>query len=252
MAYLRPVDWPRLRNDLPPPGLASNEIYKLWTTVSGGHKWSHYFPIYQEIFSPLARHSVRILEIGVYRGASLDLWRRYFTHPDRIIVGLDIDPDCARFDAPEHRVHVRIGSQVDVAFLRSVVEEFGPFDLIIDDGSHISSHIIGSFNYLFANGLKDPGIYFVEDLHANYWRGWRDSTQSFLDVCKSLIELMHSHYQTSPSAEFLLDAPSAEIPLPFKVPLVTTTLNEIRVFDSVVVLHKARRAHAPNSMRMGW
>jgi hypothetical protein len=51
---------------------------------------------------------------------------------------------------------VRIGSQADPEFLRRVVREFGPFDLIIDDGSHHSSHIIATFNHLFDAGLKDP------------------------------------------------------------------------------------------------
>ena len=162
-AYERPVQWPCRRMDAPSQEIVSNALYKLWTTIPDGLKWSHYFPIYETIFGPIRTEPLRILEIGIWRGASLQLWRQYFEHPQTIIVGVDISPECARFDAPTDGVHVRIGSQADPEFLKRVVDEFGPFDLIIDDGSHHSSHIIASFNCLYADGLKDSGIYFVED-----------------------------------------------------------------------------------------
>ena len=82
---------------------------------------------------------MRILEIGVLRGASLRLWKSYFHHSNTSLIGVDIAPECARFDAPSDGIHVRIGSQADSEFLARVVDEFGPFDLIIDDGSHHST-----------------------------------------------------------------------------------------------------------------
>ena len=72
--------------------------------------------------------------------------------------------------------------------LQGVVEEFGPFDLIIDDGSHIASHMLASFNYLFLEGLNDAGIYFVEDTHSNYFQSHRDTEFSFMDMAKSLVD----------------------------------------------------------------
>ena len=127
-----------------------------------------------------------------------------------------------------------------------MVEEFGPFDLIIDDGSHHSSHIITSFNHLFADGLKDTGIYFVEDLHANYWLPWRDSRKSFLDVCKELLEDMNAHYRGAPPSAFLTtDQPSARMTLALEVPRITTMIKEIRFFDSVVAIYKTRREYVP-------
>lgn len=244
--YMRRVQWPCWRIDTPSAELATDALYKLWKKIPGGHKWSHYFPVYQSIFGSLRDKPLRVLEIGVYHGASLKLWRKYFRHAQTIIVGVDIASDCLEFDAPAVGIHVRIGSQTDAGFLKKIVDEFGPFDLIIDDGSHVSSHIIASFNHLFASGLKDSGIYFVEDLHANYWTPWRDSPKSFLDIGKELIELMHAHYQRTTSADFFIAQASNNPHAALEVPLITTMIQEIRFFDSIVAIQKTLRKHVPH------
>jgi hypothetical protein len=243
--YQRRVQWPCYGTDIPSPEVVSNALYKMWTTFPGGHKWTHYFPIYEAIFGPVRSEPLRILEIGIWHGASLKLWRQYFDHPKTIIVGVDVLPECVRFDSPAVGIHIRIGSQADPAFLKQVVEEFGPFDLIMDDGSHHSSHIITSFNNLYADGLKDNGIYFVEDLHANYWHPWRDSRKSFLDVCKGLLEDIHAHYRSSTPEDFLIDRPSARTTSALDVPQITTMIREIRFFDSIVAIYKTRQKYAP-------
>ena len=242
--YKRPLTWRTDRKDLAASDTMSNPIYKLWQKMPQGHKWNHYFETYQAVFGDRRDRPMRILEIGVLQGASLRLWKSYFQHAKTSVVGVDINPACARFDAPAKGIHVRIGSQADRTFLAGVVEEFGPFDLIIDDGSHHSSHIITSFNGLFATGLKEDGIYFVEDLHANYWRPWRDSANSFLDFCKELVEHMHAHYKDNTLPAWDTELKSGA-PLTFEVPEITTMIREIRFFDSIVAVYKTRRLYAP-------
>jgi hypothetical protein len=169
------------------------DLYSIWQQIPGGHKWWHYFAEYERILGTMRSKPIRLLEMGVYKGGSLTMWRRYL-HPDSIIVGLDIDTSCAQFDRPAENVHVRIGDQSNFAFLKSVVDEFGPFDVIIDDGSHICSHMIRSFDYLFLNGLTPSGVYIAEDTHSNLWLDYRDQLYSFLDLCKDLVDLSHAHY----------------------------------------------------------
>jgi hypothetical protein len=243
--YLRPYRWPSYRGDVVPEELSSDPLYQLWTETSGGHKWTQYFAVYRDVFGSLASRPMRILEIGVLNGAGLRLWRRYFAHPDTVVVGIDIQPGCARFDSPNEGIRVRIGSQADPMFLQKIIQEFGPFDLIIDDGSHRSSHMIASFNCLFADGLKETGIYFVEDLHANYWPGWRDTRRSFLDVCKELVEHMHAHYQHGSPELFLVANESHQSMAALEVPIITTMIREIRFFDSIVAIYKTRRQYLP-------
>ena len=248
--YEQSIDWPAHRSNVPPAELLSDPLYELWSTIPEGHKWTHYFGVYAKVFAQQRAKPLRILEIGVLRGSSLRMWKRYFSHVDTLIVGLDIDPACAAFDASAEGIHVRIGSQTDQEFLRSVVREFGPFDIIIDDGSHHSSHIITSFNHLFADGLKDTGIYFVEDLHANYWLPWRDSAQSFLDVCKELIEHMHAHYREAGPTAFFIGKASDQTFESLSVPVITTMIEEIRIFDSIVAIQKTRRNYVPYYLRL--
>jgi spermidine synthase len=242
--YMKTVTWRTDRNDLVASGAAANPIFQLWRAMPRGHKWTHYFETYEAVFGARRNTPMRVLEIGVFQGASLRLWKSYFEHPQSSMVGVDIDPTCARFDAPADGIHVRIGSQADGEFLAKVVAEFGPFDLIIDDGSHHSAHMIQSFNHLYATGLKDDGIYFVEDIHANYWPAWRDSANSFLDFCKDLMELMHAHYWETPLSAWNTELQSGSS-LALEVPQITTMIKEIRFFDSMVAIYKTRRVHAP-------
>jgi hypothetical protein len=131
-------------------------------------KWHHYIPLYDRHFSRFRGKKVRLLEIGVCRGGSLQIWRKYFGS-GAIIYGIDIDPECARFDGVA--AEVRIGSQDDHDFLGSIIAEMGGVDLIIDDGSHHMHHICSSLNFLFPL-LSNGGIYMIEDLHTAYSRGY--------------------------------------------------------------------------------
>jgi hypothetical protein len=229
--------------------LRQTALYQLWLTIPDGNKWSQYFWIYERVFASLRHEKLKILEIGVLRGSSLRLWREYFDDPETVIVGLDIDPKCAQYAKPDRGVHVMIGNQVDRAFLADVVSRHGPFDIIIDDGSHISSQIIATFNALFLDGLKESGLYVVEDLHTSYWPGWRNSELSFIDVAKQIVELMHSHYRRAPElGAFWKGFPGRALTL--DVPLMTTKVREVRFFDSIVVIDKVSLAHPPHVIFM--
>lgn len=248
-SYERSIQWPSYRKNIPDERLLRDSLYQLWSTTSQGHKWSHYFAAYEAVFAARRAEPMRVLEIGVFEGSSLRLWKKYFTHPDTLIVGIDIKPDCIKLDSPADGIRVRIGSQADGDFLKQVMQEFGPFDLIIDDGSHRSSHIITSFNHLFAAGLKNSGIYFVEDLHANYWLPWRDTSRSFFDLCQEMIEHMHAHYRAAPAEAFLTENPSEQPMAVLEVPIITTMIREIRIFDSIVAIYKADREYIPYYIR---
>ena len=100
------------------------------------------------------------------------MWRSYF--PNSYIYGIDIhDKSCH----DEKRIRTFIGSQVDESFLRSVVDTIGEIDIIIDDGSHRSEHVIKTFEILFP-ALNQNGIYAIEDLQTSYWE--RDGGSSDL------------------------------------------------------------------------
>lgn len=221
----------------------AQDLYQVWRTIPGGHKWWHYFRVYENIIGPFRSEPIRLLEVGVYKGGSLAMWRKYL-HPASVIVGLDIDGACAQHDRPTEKVHVRIGDQSDEAFLRGVVEEFGPFDVIIDDGSHVCSHMIKTFDYLFLHGLADRGVYIAEDTHSNFWPGYRDQRYSFIDLCKDLVDLSHGHYFEHRGLDaFTLDSPQRLKEI--SMSRIGAQIEEIRFLDSVVVIQRNANRRLP-------
>ena len=109
--YLQAYRWPSYREDVVPEELSLDPLYQLWAETSGGHKWTQYFLVIADVFGPLTSRPMRILEIGVLNGAGLRLWRRYFSHADTVVVGIDILPGCARFESPNEGIHA-CGSEV--------------------------------------------------------------------------------------------------------------------------------------------
>jgi cephalosporin hydroxylase len=179
---------------------AEGELERMFLRHRGRvvRKWIHYLGFYDRHFAPYRGTPVKILEIGVWQGGSLELWREYFGAA-AMIVGVDIDPACAnRVTAPNH---VKIGSQADPEFLHRVLAEMGPPDIVIDDGSHIGVHQWASFRTLFP-ALKSGGLYVIEDLHTAYWPGFYEGgykrSGTAIDLVKQIIDDMHGWYHTKP------------------------------------------------------
>lgn len=130
--------------------------------------------------------NLNILEIGILDGKSLLTWREYFYRSN--ILGIDINPDCKKFEDKDNKISVEIGSQADGDFLSSISQQYGPFDMILDDGSHINEHVIYSFEHLFQS-LKSGGMYIVEDVHTSYWPwygGGLKDPKSMMEYFKNL------------------------------------------------------------------
>ena len=151
------------------------------------HKWNHYFPAYELHFRRFMNRAVVFWEIGCGEGGSLQMWKRYLG-PHAQIVGLDIRPECARFE--EDQIAVRIGDQSDLAFLDKVLAEFGSPDVVLDDGSHRMDHVVATFGHLYPR-LERNGVYMVEDMHTAYWDDFGGGLKregSFIELCKDLID----------------------------------------------------------------
>jgi hypothetical protein len=159
------------------------------------HKWHHYIPLYERYFGQFRGTGFRFLEIGVSKGGSMRMWRDYFGE-DAVIFGVDIDPDCARFDGQGGQV--RIGSQDDPDFLAKVIEEMGGVDVILDDGSHMMRHLRQSLKILFPR-LAPGGVYMIEDLQTSYWgtyEGGYGKPANFFNAVGEIIDDMHHWYHT--------------------------------------------------------
>ena len=223
-------------NDDTPPGAKDRPgIEGLYWSHQGPivHKWHHYLPLYERHFSPFRHQKPRFLEIGVSKGGSLALWRKYFG-PDAIIFGIDIDPACADLNGIGGQV--RIGSQDDPEFLENVVKEMGGVDIVLDDGSHYSKHIRASINTLFPL-LEEGGVYMVEDLHATYWathEGGYQRSNSFIGDIRQMYDDMHHWYHQKGQ----------------KIGATADTLSSLHLYDSIAVLEK-RNVQRPRHVKIG-
>jgi len=123
-------------------------------------KWLHYFDIYERHLKRFVGREVRILEVGVYSGGSLDMWHAYFG-PHCHVYGVDIEPACVAY--AKERTHVLIGDQADRRFWQRVREEVPRFDIVIDDGGHEPEQQIVTLEELLPH-MNPGGVYLCEDI----------------------------------------------------------------------------------------
>jgi hypothetical protein len=197
------------------------------------HKWKHYFPIYESHFGRFVNRDVVLLEIGCGEGGSLQLWKR-FLGPHARIVGVDIKPECESFE--EDQISIRIGDQSDKSFLDKITKEFGVPDIVLDDGSHMMSHINATFETLYPV-MSRNSVYMVEDLHTAYWQEYEGGLKrknSFIETCKDLIDELNADHSRGalPATDF------------------TRSTLSMHFYDSVVVFEKGRHM-AKGAPQMG-
>lgn len=158
-------------------------------------KWSLYLSDYERIFSTYRTEPVKLLEIGVQNGGSLELWRKYFPRSRRII-GCDINTACAKLTHDKDVIKVIVGDITTTETIKSILEDTPTFDIIIDDGSHKSNDIIQTFCKLFTH-LQPGGVYVVEDLHCSYWKQYQgglsrsDSSMAFFQALTDILNFEH-------------------------------------------------------------
>jgi hypothetical protein len=159
---------------------------------------------YEKVMEQYRAQAISFLEIGVFKGESVKIWREVFPNA-KCIVGIDINPDCKQYENPSQSIFIEIGDATNPSFLEYIHTKYGAFDVILDDGSHRNDHVIRTFEGLFPL-MNDNGLFIVEDTitykdngcinpaypnHLDYFskfvaylNQWRfDSTQGIRDNC---------------------------------------------------------------------
>ena len=168
-------------------------------------KWPIYLDQYEEKLSQFQKLPIKLFEIGILNGGSLEIFSKYFLNA-KLILGCDIDKNCKKLDYQESNIKVIIGDANDKAVKEEVIK-YSKFDIILDDGSHNSDDVVGSFCNYF-NHLKDGGLFIIEDLHCSYWREHRGGLFypiSSINFFKKLVDIMnHDHWGINKKKEWLL------------------------------------------------
>lgn len=188
------------------------------------HKWLHYFDVYERHLSRFRGRSPVMLEVGVFGGGSLAMWRDYLG-PGAQIVGLDINPAC-KAHAGEG-VDIFIGSQDDPALLAQILAKYPQIDIVLDDGSHVMQHMIATFQHLYPR-VSANGVYLVEDTHTCYWDEYGGGLRrpgSFMEFVKDRLDEINAVHARG------------------AIPVTGFTLatDAICCYDSVVVFERRRQ-----------
>ena len=177
----------------PPFGLFSGQF--LSHKGKSSQKWSQYLPIYDELIPELHAafgSQIRVLEIGVQAGGSIEIWRKVFGR-QATIYGIDIDHEVANLELD---AHIRIGSVTNYKFLSGVAKELGSIDFVIDDGSHHSLQQRQALEVLFPY-LSNNSVYVIEDIeHSYYWNkhGGYLRPGSIVQRMKRVIDVMNKNF----------------------------------------------------------
>ncbi|NTW69551.1 MAG: class I SAM-dependent methyltransferase [Chlorobiaceae bacterium] len=167
--------------------------YFLSNSTKRLHKWVHYFDIYERHFSRFRGKGPVMIEIGVFGGGSLAMWREYFGKDSKII-GIDIDPECKVHESDG--VEIFTGSQDDPDLIKEIFKKYPLVDIVLDDGSHMMQHMVSSFELLYER-IQPNGIYMVEDMHTCYWAEYGGGLRergSFMEYAKGKLDELNAFH----------------------------------------------------------
>ena len=187
-----------------------SELVSLYRAHHGkvSDRWSLYLAEYDRLLAPWRDRPVRLLEIGIQNGGSLEIWGRYFPNATAL-VGCDIDPKCIELRYDDPRVSVVVDDACTDAGQQRIADACREYDIVIDDGSHRSGHIVDAFARYFPM-LSSDGLFVAEDLHCSYWsefEGGLADPVSSISLFKALADVTtHEHWGIPLERQRYLDA----------------------------------------------
>ena len=147
----------------------------------------NYLGKYEFFLQCFRNQPIRLLELGIFQGASLRMWQEYFPHAE--IFGVDIREGCSQYE--DERIHI---IQTDLSNVDAVIrlKDIRP-QIIIDDASHIVSHQLLALFTLF-DVLPSGGVYILEDLETSlnpeqFEDAYRDCPLDAYEVCSRIARI---------------------------------------------------------------
>lgn len=155
-------------------------------------KWEPYFEIYERHLQHLRGKSIHLVEVGVQKGGSLEMWSEWLG-PQAKITGIDVDEACRELKYEQDNISILIGDQGDPEFWKSVEPVLGNIDVFIDDGGHTMQQQIVTFEAIFPK-LKVGSIFICEDTHTSYmsqYSGGVKHSGTFIEYAKDFVDILH-------------------------------------------------------------
>jgi hypothetical protein len=130
-----------------------------------------YLDLYEQLFLPIRKTATNILEIGIYWGGSIQLWRDYF--PTAQIYAVDIcNLDFIKKTSIKNDHCISLFTNTngynDTFIQTSFINKNIKFDMILDDGPHSLQSMIDFINK-YLPLLSENGIMIIEDIQDFQW-----------------------------------------------------------------------------------
>lgn len=164
------------------------DYFDAHTEGLGIWKWRHYLDVYHRHFSKFVGTEVQVVEVGIYSGGSLQMWRDYFG-PGCQVYGVDVREACRAYEADGVRIF--IGDQADAGFWEDFRRQVPIVDIVIDDGGHHPDQQIPTLEALLPH-IRPGGVYACEDVHG--------TTNRFAAYVSSLAAELNAKESTEPTA----------------------------------------------------
>ena len=212
-------------------------------------KVQHYIEYYDELFSKLRYEPIHLVELGVQNGGSLELWKKYFSHPNTKITGIDINEKVCEleFESGIETFCFNLGHP------QSVLDwnDGRSFTIVIDDASHIQADVILDFSVFFKN-LVPGGLYIVEDICTSYWEpysGGLGNPQSMLEFFKLLLDIINIYYIQKADEQIYSSKYVGYLGAEF-VDYFAACIEEIRFLDNLIIVKKRMIAKTSAGIRI--
>lgn len=154
--------------------------------------YRHYHPytlFYDSIFKNKKRENLKIAELGILDGASLLMWKEYFTSSQ--LYGFEYNNDLINnFKQNFNNDRITL-SNIDVTNKNSIIKSFNEinelYDIIIEDTTHQFEDQIRVIENVY-NYLKPGGILIIEDVFKSY------NEDDYINKLKNVLDHFQDYY----------------------------------------------------------
>ena len=154
-------------------------------------KLSNYFDVYECLFREYRNKPITFVEVGIYGGGSLYMWKKYF-HPKSKIIGIDLNPESKKYSKNGYDIY--IGDQEKPEFWKKFFKKVGKVDVILDDGGHTDAQQIQTLISSIRN-INKNGKIVIEDTHASYLTEFGNPSEtSFVNYSKKITDIINYRF----------------------------------------------------------
>lgn len=213
-------------------------------------KWEKYFDIYENLLSKYRDKHITFVEIGIFNGGSLKMWKKFFGKNSRII-GIDLNEKCKKFENKKDNIEVFIGNQSSEKFWDDFFLKVGKVDIILDDGGHTNLDQIITFSKVVPN-IKDYGLLIVEDTHTSYLKNYNSSFKySFINFSKNLIDDLNHNIDLKLDLEKKNKIKNYIYSIEYYESVVVFKINREKSYKNYIVTNKGKTSNIEDLSEKG-